>query len=113
MIVLAILTSAQVGLRNATLRATTWAIGQAVGWPIAVPIVGSLVKAGVIGLISGLIGASLAALVGDSLFGAAFEPFLWAQAVLLIVLSGLLAAVPAAVIISRPEPVSHLRGVGI
>ena len=80
---------------------------------MTVPIMGSLVEAEVLGVISGLIGASLAALVGDALFGAAFELLLWLQAVLLIVLSGLLAAVPAAVVISRQQPVSHLRGVGL
>lgn len=112
-IVLAILTSAQLGLRSATLRATTWAIGQAVGWPMSVPVLGSLVESGVVGMVSGVIGASLAALIGDALFGAAFQPALWAETVFLIVLSGLVAAVPAAIAISKQEPTVHLRGVGM
>jgi len=112
-IVLAVLASAQLGLRTATLRAATWALGQAVGWPMAVPVLATLVEAGGVGLVSGLAGASLAAVIGDSLFGVAFQPLLWGEAVVLIVLSGLVAAVPAAIAISKQEPIVHLRGAGM
>lgn len=112
-IALAVLTSAQLGLRNATMRARTWAVGQAIGWPLSVPLLGSLVEAGVVGLVSGLLGASLAVLIGDPLFGVGFQPVLWVEAVLVIVLSGVLSAVPAAISISRQEPVVHLRGSGV
>ena len=112
-IVLAILTAAQLGLHSATLRASTWAIGQALGWPMAVPVLGSLVESAVVGLVAGLVGVSLAALIGDSLFDVAFQPLLWTEAVLLIVLSGLVAAVPAAIVVSRQDPIVHLRGVGM
>ncbi|MDA8344400.1 MAG: hypothetical protein M0Z66_02830 [Thermaerobacter sp.] len=111
-VALAILTSAQVGLRNATLRAKTWAIGSAVGWPISVPILASLVEAGAVGLAAGLIGATVAALVGDLLLGVAFQPQIWGEAIGVIVVSGLFAALPSAIIIARQEPISHLRGAG-
>lgn len=110
---LAILASAQIALRNAVVRAKTWAIGQAVGWPRTVPLLASLIEAGIVGLIAGLFGASIAAMVGDPLFGVAFSLGIWAEAVGVIVFSGLLAAVPASWVLARQEPLSHLRGEGL
>lgn len=112
-VLLAILASAQIGLRNAVLRARTWAIGQAVGWPARVAVTASFVEAGVVGLLAGLIGASAAAVVGDPLFGVAFQPTIWGEAVGVILLSGLLAALPSSFVLSRQEPLSHLRGEGV
>ena len=109
-VVLAFLASAQIGLRNAALRAGTWAVGRALGWPGWVPTLCSMVEAGLVGLIAGVVGAGLGAAVGDRLFGTPLNGTTFAAAVVVIVGSTLLAAVPAALAVTRQDPVTILRG---
>lgn len=87
-VALAILASAQIGLRNAVLRARTWALGQAMGWPRRVAIQASMVEAGILGIASGVVGASAGALIGDPLFGTPFSAGLWALAAATIFAAG-------------------------
>ncbi len=109
-VVLAILASAQIGLRNATLRARTWAIGQAMGWARTTPIYASLVEALAVGLIAGVLGVSAGTITGWVVFGTPPQAATWSLAVAVILVSGLLAATPATIAIARQEPVAHLKG---
>ena len=101
----------ELALMEVRRRQKTWAVGGALGWPGRVPAVAMAWEAGLVGLVAGMCGTGLAAVVLSPLFGVPVASGVAGVTLLGVMLVSEISVCPAQWARRRQDPVSVLKGV--